>query len=367
MAINGVISTALIFALAVLPQANTRAGENSTASAQELTSVHIANADVPFSGLASPEARETLAKLLTAPPAPDFRRDIDAARRFYREFNDERLAEIRGRYAVTITPEVIGGVRTDIVAPKEGVSDRNHERVLINLHGGAFLWGAGSGALVEAVPIAATSRIKVITVDYRMAPEHRFPAASEDVAAVYRALLKTYKAENIGIYGCSAGGILTAQSVAWFALHGLPRPGAIATLCATGAELNGDSAYIAPVLTGQPPVAAGAKPGLLIAGLPYFEGVDPRNPLVFPMVSREVIANFPPTLLIAGGRDFSASSLMTMHRRLRELGVDAELFMFDGLWHAFFIYPALPESRETYGIIGRFFDSHLGRQPRRDR
>lgn len=134
-----------------------------------------------------------------------------------------------------------------------------------------------------------------------------------------------------------------------------------------GAELDGDSAYVAPVLTGQPPVAAGGKPHLLISDLPYFEGVDPRNPLAFPIASREVLGNFPPTLLIAGSRDYSASSLTAMHRRLRELGVDAELFLFDGLWHAFFVYPALPESRETYGIIGRFFDSRLGRRLQGDR
>lgn len=344
---------------ALMPHARARAQEGSTAGPGS-ASMHISRAEIPFSTLASAEARATLAKLLTAAPGPDFRRDIAAARRFYDGFNNERLAEMRARYSVSVTSETIAGVRVDVVVPTEHLPARNRDRVLINLHGGAFMRGAGSGALVEAVPIAATSRIKVIAVDYRMAPEHRFPAASADVAAVYRTLLKTHKAGDIGIYGCSAGGILTAQSVAWFAAHELPRPGAIVTLCATGAELDGDSAYVAPVLTGQPPVPAGAKPPLLLADLPYFEGVDRRDPLAFPAVSREVLAGFPPTLLIAGGRDYSTSSMTTMHRRLREAGVDAELFVFDGLWHAFFVYPGLPESRETYAIIGRFFDDRLG-------
>ena len=82
------------------------------------------------------------------------------------------------------------------------------------------------------MPIAALGRIKVVSLDYRQGPEHRHPAASEDVAAAYRELLKTYRPENIGIYGCSAGGMLAGMSVAWFQRHGLPRPGAVGILCA---------------------------------------------------------------------------------------------------------------------------------------
>jgi acetyl esterase/lipase len=80
--------------------------------------------------------------------------------------------------------------------------------------------------------MAGIGHVKVISIDYRQAPEHKFPAASEDVAKVYQELLKTFKAENIGIYGCSAGGFLTAQSVAWFQAHNLPAPGAIGIFCA---------------------------------------------------------------------------------------------------------------------------------------
>jgi acetyl esterase/lipase len=70
------------------------------------------------------------------------------------------------------------------------------------LHGGAFLWGAHSGGLVESIPVASVGKMKVISVDYRQGPEAAFPAASEDVAVVYTALLKHYKPRNIGIYGC---------------------------------------------------------------------------------------------------------------------------------------------------------------------
>jgi epsilon-lactone hydrolase len=96
---------------------------------------------------------------------------------------------------------------------------------LINLHEGGFVFGGRWGGQIESIPIAAVGKFKVMSVDYRMAPEHRFPAASGDVAAVYRELLNTYQPKNIGIYGCSACGLLTAQAVAWLQKEGLPPPG----------------------------------------------------------------------------------------------------------------------------------------------
>ena len=93
------------------------------------------------------------------------------------------------------------------------------------------MWGEGSGGEVESIPIASLGKIEVISVSYRLAPENVFPAASEDVAAVYRALIKTYRLQDIGAYGCSAGGVLTAEAIAWFNKMHLPMPGAIGTFC----------------------------------------------------------------------------------------------------------------------------------------
>ena len=73
---------------------------------------------------------------------------------------------------------------------------------------------------------------------------------------------------------------------------------------------------------------------------------------------------FPPTLLLAGGRDFAASALTLAHRRLTRAGVASELFLFDGLPHAFFVWPDMPESAEAYRIVAVFFDRHLGRRAR---
>jgi hypothetical protein len=98
-----------------------------------------------------------------------------------------------------------------------------------------------ASTLRNAIPVASVSKIEVITVDYREGPEDEFPAASEDVEKVYRATLQHHGAENIGIYGCSAGGGLTAQVMLWFTEHQLPLPAAIGVFCAGIWDGPGDS------------------------------------------------------------------------------------------------------------------------------
>lgn len=327
--------------------------------------IRVSDAAIPFSSLASPQAERAFGNLARSfakepPPQPSAGSDIQMIRRTQNEETNRILAEVNRRYRASVRTEKLGGVRTNIVVPEGGVSAENRHRVLISLHSGGFMWGGGSEALLEAIPIAVTGRIEVVSVDYRMAPEHVFPAASQDVAAVYEALLQHYRPREIGIYGCSAGGILAAESAAWFAVHRIPQPGGIASLCGTGAELAGDSAYLAPILVGMAPVPPHGTP-MLLAGTPYFKGVRPRDPAAFPIESDALLRQFPATLLIAGSRDFAASSETLMQRRLWEAGVDSELFIFDGLWHAFMMHPDLPESREVYRIVWRFFDAHLDR------
>lgn len=313
---------------------------------------------LPYSDFASPQAKRLFASLLAetrAGKGPDSA-DIADQRRFYQRYNDDRLREVERSYRSRVQSIRMGGVPVQVVDPEGGVSGDNAQRVLINLHGGAFMWGAGSGALVEAIPIAAVAGMRVVAVDYRLAPEHTYPAAVEDVEAVYRELLKRYRPENIGIYGCSAGGMLTAQATARILLAELPRPGAIGTFCGTGISFGGDSATLGQLAVGAAPMPANGE-----LRLPYLQTAKADDPVAYPGQSAELLAQFPPTLLLAGGRDFSVSALTTMQRRLLAAGVDAELVIFDGMWHAFFVFPDLPESKEAYGLIARFFDRRLGR------
>ncbi|MCW3834792.1 alpha/beta hydrolase [Sphingomonas canadensis] len=333
----------------------------SASANQERPPIEVPAFILPTSNQLSPEARQVLARM-DAARAPDLKGDIARSRAFYARWNDDRLAEMRRHFRTREQRATMGGVAVDVVVPANGVPRANAQRVLINVHGGAFLWGSGSGALVEAVPIAATMGIKVVTVDYALAPEHKYPAASQDVTSVYRELLKRYRPENIGIYGCSAGGVITAQSVAWIRRQGLPRPGAIGTLCGTGAPYSGDSAYLSGPLEGKPPLTTGPLPSVLPT--PYMAGVPANDAAAYPLENDQEVRHAPPTLLLAGGRDFAVSALTRAHRKLAAAGVPSELYLFDGLPHAFFMWPDMPESIETYGLISRFFDKHLGKRAR---
>lgn len=314
---------------------------------------HLPVSSVPLSEFMSTAARAKFIKVFAtpepSPPPPGA--DIGVVREFDERKNAPFVARAKVLYPVNIEPRVIGGVHVQVITPREGVSSKNRHRVLINVHGGGFLWGEGNGARVESIPIAGLGKITVITVAYRMAPEFKFPAASEDVASVYRELLKERDASDIGIYGCSAGGILTAEAIAWFQKVNLPMPGAIGTFCGSAETIDGDSKHVAPLLVGELPSDGRS---------PYLSETSLADPLVFPANSPAVLARFPPTLLIAGSRDPTVSSLFATQAALGKAGVEAELHVWDGMWHAFFFDPDLPESQEVYQAVVKFFDRHLG-------
>jgi acetyl esterase/lipase len=338
----------------------------ATASASESGTIHVPAFDWPPSQLLSAETRSVLERqsqefaalqkecpfnFTTLASAAD----ILAMRACHaRHFYPGVIARYRARYAVTIEARTIGGVQTEIITPVEPIPRGNRKRLLINLHGGGFIAGARWGGEMESIPIAALGKIEVVSVDYRLAPEHRFPAASEDVAAVYKALLADYRAQDIGIFGCSAGGLLTAQAAAWFQKQGLPRPAAIGMFC-SGAFLSeaNDSSRLYAAMTGAP---TSARPGKL----EYIQPEDRQNPLAVPGLDPQVLGRFPATLLITSSRDPAMSSVIATHSRLVALGVPAELHVWEGLGHGFFYEPDLPESREAYDVIVRFFSGHLG-------
>jgi acetyl esterase/lipase len=258
--------------------------------------IHAPAMSVPVSSLLSPEGKAYMAEHLRQMQQPALLAQKDGVPVFMEPY----LARQRALFPHDRTDTKIGGVHVYDYAPKGGVAPENRNRVLINLHGGGFMGCFQGCGELESLPLTSLGRIRVVAVDYRQGPEHRFPAASEDVAAVYRELLKTYPAQNIGIYGCSAGGMLTGMSVAWFQTHGLPRPGAIGIFCA-GATLSssgfgGDADFFTgPLGDARPPAPwPPTRPASDKSGMPYLAGASIKDPMVSPTASDAVLSQFPP-------------------------------------------------------------------------
>jgi len=332
-------------------------GETPKLVVQENGTVEVPAQSVPMSTFLSPEAKAYVTQHLKDMQNPDILTQDAGVPRFMKPY----LERDRLLFAVEKKDERVGGVHVYVYTPKAGIPARNRSRVLINLHGGGFSGCWPGCAELESIPVSAMGQVDVVSVDYREGPENKFPAASEDVASVYQELLKTRRPEDIGIYGCSAGGMQTAMSVAWFQTHALPTPGAIGIFCASAdGAFGGDALYTAGPL-GEARMASPNAPG----GPPplgYFIGTDPKDPLVSPANSPEVLAKFPPTLMITGTRGFELSAALYTHEQLVKAGVETELHVWEGLFHGFFYNAEVPESKDALNVIVKFFDRHLGRQ-----
>jgi acetyl esterase/lipase len=284
--------------------------------------------------------------------------DIDKSRKALEAMLAPQVDGVIKMHPVKVEEQTIGGVPVRVVTPTRKAFDP--DRVLINLHGGAFNTCWESCSLIESAPIADEGGYKVVSVNYRMAPEAAHPAGVEVVARVYRELLKSYEAKHIGIYGCSAGGALTAQTAAWLPAHGLPQAGAVGIFGAGGLRFEaGDSAYIAAYIDGSfPPPSAPGQPALdMTRG--YFAKADMSDPIISPALHPEVLAKFPPALIITGTRAMDLSPAIVTNSNLIKAGKESTLIVGEGMGHCYIYQAHLPEARDAYAAIVDFFDQNL--------
>lgn len=307
---------------------------------------------VPMPSTVSPEAQKWLASLTQKSNAPQ---TLEQRRMATDEWRRRDSAEARKFYPVNVEETTTAGVRTDIITPVE-VPAANRGRVLINLHGGGF--NSDSGSLIEGVPICNLAKIKVVSVYYRLAPENLFPAAVEDVVAVYKELLKTYTPRNIGIFGTSAGATLTAEVVAQLKKSGIPLPGALGMF-----SIHPD--YSRPT-DSQELFALDGFPGRLQPRDPnhppedvYAGSTDRKDPVLSPIFAD--LKGWPPSLLVSGTRDLLLSDTAMFHLALLRAGNDAQLVVFEAMPHAFWYHFQLPETKEALEMMAKFFEDKLGR------
>jgi acetyl esterase/lipase len=243
----------------------------------------------------------------------------------------------------------VEGVTVYVVTPSD--LDRADTRVYLDLHGGAFIVGGGEVCRATGIMTARKTGMRVWSVDYRMPPDHPYPAAVDDCLAAYRALVDEHRPNDLVVGGVSAGGNLAAAVVLRARDEGLAMPGAAILLTpALDLTQSGDTFRtnlgVDTVITRSDPSAL-----LLYAG-----GHDLRDPYVSPVYG-DLARGFPPTLLASGTRDVLLSDTVRMHRALRAVDVPAELHVLEAAPHGFF-RGATPEDRELDREVRRFIGEH---------
>jgi epsilon-lactone hydrolase len=310
----------------------------------------------PFALTVSAEARAAMTPLLTARPAPELtatlmrnpvtRKAIRAAAAFHlRPLNKSRAK----RFGVEVAKSRIAGVPVKLVR-RQGSDAASESRLLINFHGGGFM--VDSGSLTESIPIAGLTGIPVVSVMYRMAPEHPFPAAVDDALAVYRDALAQRSPGAIGVFGTSAGAILTLQLLARIKAEGLPMPAAAGFFSGSAdLALAGDCEGFLPAI-----MDSRSAPDVLGD---YTVGTERTHPLLSPIYGD--LSGFPPVLLMTSTRDQLLSQTVLADLALRRAGVETDLRVYEGMLHAFWAWIECPETDDALSAQAAFLSRHLAR------
>lgn len=241
------------------------------------------------------------------------------------------------------------GVPCEWIIPLSGSTGQ----VLLYFHGGGFIFGLTPMHLQMGAYLAQKTGLRILMVDYRLAPEYPFPAALEDCATVYRWLLKTgILPQELAIAGDSAGGNLTITLMMNVRDRGIPLPAAAACL--------------SPVtdLTLQAKRREGFKDPLLPPravkrySRSYVGHSDARNPLISPVFGN--LRGLPPMLVHVGEDEILRSDAVRITDVARSAGVDVRLEIYPRMWHVWQLFPSLPQAVQSLDDIAEFLQSHLG-------
>lgn len=244
-----------------------------------------------------------------------------------------------------------GGVDGEWIVP----ADAPPEKAILYFHGGGFRLGSVTSHRDMIARLADASGLRVLAINYRLAPEHRFPAALDDANTAYAWMLKQgCRPENIVLVGDSAGGNLVLTLLLSLRDRGerLPAAGAVMSpwtdLAASGESFQ--SRATADPIHQRSMILALAKGYMR-------EGGDPLDPLVSPLYAD--LSGLPALLVHAGDRETVRDDATMLAERAVAAGVDVELKIWDGMIHVFQMFPEIPQAREAIADIAAFLRKHL--------
>jgi epsilon-lactone hydrolase len=308
--------------------------------------------NVPVPSSISAEARAILAMPRAAPvdfPGPD---DLPGWRQLIAARDEEMVSLLAGMVdedaaEVERTPVGAGAVYK-IVPAGCGPDSPN---AYLEIHGGALIMGGGECCRITGTLSAVRLGVVTWAVDYRMPPDHPYPAPLDDCLAAYGELVRQYGPSHVVVGGTSAGGNLAAATVLRARDEGLPLPAAVVLLTPEVDLTESGDSFTTNIGLDNLLTQRQMPANLLYAG-----GHDLTLPYVSPLFG-DFTKGFPPTFLRTGTRDLFLSNTVRIHRALRNAGVQAELHVQEAGGHAGF-FGLAPEDTEIEDELRRFLDAH---------
>jgi acetyl esterase/lipase len=290
--------------------------------------------------VASPELQTVLALLRARPVLPDLPFDQ------MRAGMEAAVAVFPVPADVRIEPTAAGGVPAEWVS----VPESSPERTLLYLHGGGYCLGSPRTHRALVAGLARAAGARALLLDYRLAPEHPFPAALEDATAAWRSLLaRGIDPGRAAIAGDSAGGGLTVATLVALREAGDALPAAGVCL-SPWVDLEGTGASMAAKAAEDPMIPPGGLERLARA---YLGGTPARDPLASPLHAE--LRGLPPLLVQVGTAEILLDDSTRLAERAREAGVDVSLEVFEEMIHVFQAFAVLlPEARDAIARIGDF-------------
>jgi len=284
------------------------------------------------------------------PSLEDWPKVKKAIYKFYEQLN----TDIKARYVEKLETLDVSGVPVSVITPKN-YDSANDTRAIYYIHGGAYVLFSPQTTFGTYAPLAFRSGIKIYAIDYRLAPEHPYPAAPNDCFAVYRKLIKKYSPNSLGLFGDSAGGALALVTALRAHKQGLHLPAAM-VLSSPWVDItkSGDSYYSNEGLD----IVIHYEMNLRKAADVYAGNGDIKDPEISP-----IYANFPrdlpPTMILTGTRDLFLSNCVRLYRAMKHADIKVELNAWEGMWHDHIGFPDLPETDEAFADFAGFFKKHL--------